>query len=91
MRITQPRAAISQLSKRSKKRRANEMSSTRAVLSAESSTVIFETELKSLDRKEKERLLKSAGITKGMTPEQGLALKADMGLPWNKLRRLRRY
>ena len=35
--------------------------------------------MKSLDRKEKEHLLKSAGITKGMTPEQGLALKADWG------------
>ncbi|KAL5500424.1 hypothetical protein EMCRGX_G011983 [Ephydatia muelleri] len=67
MRITQPRAAVSQLSKRSRKRRVNEMSSTRAVLSAESSAVVFETELKSLDRKEKERLLKSAGITKGCT------------------------
>ena len=51
----------------SRKRRVNEMSSTRAVLSAESSAVVFETELKSLDRKEKERLLKSAGITKGCT------------------------
>ncbi|KAL5463958.1 hypothetical protein EMCRGX_G032910 [Ephydatia muelleri] len=71
MRITQPRAAVSQLSKRSRKRRVNEMSSTRAVLSAESSTVISETELKSLDRKEKEHLLKSAGITKGMTPDLG--------------------
>ena len=63
------------------------MSTTRAVLSAESSTVILETELKSLDRERK----KSAGFTKGMTPEQGLALKADLGLPWNKLRMLRRY
>ena len=91
IRITQPRAAVRQLSKHSRKHRVNEMSSTRAILSAESSTVIFETELKSLDRKEKERLLKSAGITKGMTPEQGLALKADLGLPWNRLRMLRRY
>ncbi|KAL5484078.1 hypothetical protein EMCRGX_G020519 [Ephydatia muelleri] len=88
--ITQPRAAVRQLSKHSRKHRVNEMSSTRAILSAESSTVMFETELKSLDRKEKERLLKSAGITKGMTPEQGLALKADLGLPWNRLRMLRR-
>eukprot|EP00731_Ephydatia_muelleri_P024162 Em0016g433a len=89
--ITQPRAAVRQLSKHSRKHRVNEMSSTRAILSAESSTVMFETELKSLDRKEKERLLKSAGITKGMTPEQGLALKADLGLPWNRLRMLRRW
>eukprot|EP00731_Ephydatia_muelleri_P024217 Em0016g488a len=89
--ITQPRAAVRQLSKHSRKHRVNEMSSTRAILSAESSTVIFETELKSLDGKEKERLLKSAGITKGMTPEQGLALKADLGLPWNRLRMLRRW
>ena len=38
-----------------------------------------------------EHLLKFAGITKGMTPEQGLALKADLGLSWNILRMLRRY
>eukprot|EP00731_Ephydatia_muelleri_P010733 Em0005g1319a len=69
----------------------NTATSSRQPAHAESPTVIFETELKFLDRKEKERLLKSAGITKGMTPEQGLALNADLGLPWNRLRMLRRW
>ena len=47
--------------------------------------------LKSLGKKEKKKLLNSAGIRAEMRPEEGLALKASLGLPWNTLRLLRRY
>ena len=91
MRLTQPSAPISHLSQRTQKRRAAEVRSTRTALSAESSSVLLETEFKSLGKRDKEMLLDSAGIRAEMSPEEGLALKASLGLPWNRLRLLRRY
>ena len=50
------------------------------------SIVLLATEMKSLAQEEREELLKTAAE---MKPEQGLALKVGLGLPWNKLRLLR--
>ena len=91
MKITHPKNPISQTSLRTRKRRASEVCNARTMLSAESSSLILETELKALSKMEKQQLLLSAGITKEMKPEEGFALKADIGLTWNKLRDLRRY
>ena len=33
----------------------------------------------------------AAGITLTIPEQQGLAMKADLALPWNKMRELRRY
>ena len=90
MKITQPKTPISQMSLRTRNSRASEVCNARTILSAESSSLILETELKALSHMEKQQLLLSAGITKEMKPEEGLALKAGLGLPWNKLRSLRR-
>ena len=80
------------ISRRTKKRRIEEITKARAILSAGSpSIVLLETEVRSLPQEERDGILKTAGITAGMTPEQGLALKAGLGLPWNKLRLLRQY
>ena len=56
------------------------------VLEVPCSIVLLATEMKSLAQEEREELLKTAAE---MKPEQGLALKAGLGLPWNKLRLLR--
>lgn len=47
--------------------------------------------MKVLTREERQELLKSAGITINFPPEQGLAMKADFAIPWNKLRIIWRY
>ena len=48
-------------------------------------------ELKVLRREERESLMKEAGFTLSVPPDQGLAMKADLCLPWRKLRIMRRY
>ena len=80
MRIMQP---IRLWSQQNLKCHVDKMSKTKAILSAESSTVLFETELKLLGKEEKDMLLNSAGIR-----VEGLAVKASLGLPWSKFRLL---
>ena len=77
------------ISRRTQKRHTEEITKARAILSAGSpSIVLLATEMRSLAQEERDELLKTAAE---MKPEQGLALKAGLGLPWNKLRLLRRY
>ncbi len=40
---------------------------------------------------ERQELLRKAKITPTVTEEEGLAMKADLSIPWSKLRHLRRY
>ena len=49
-------------------------------------------ELQTCTRSERERLLTAAGLPPGeIEPGAGLAMKAELGIPWHKLRHLRRY
>ena len=80
------------ISKRTQKLRREEMTKAGDILSAGSpSIVLLATEMRSLAQEERDELLKTAGITVEMKPEQGLALKAGLGILLNKLRLLRRY
>ena len=72
-------------------RRSNELQSIRTTISKDTSTVQFEAEVKALNQEERQQLLKSAGITIDIPPEQGLAMKADLAIPWNRLRIIWRY
>ena len=58
-----------------------------------SSQVQFADELHHTSKDRRESILKVAGFdaSQEMSPEAALALKADLQLPWNKLRHLRRY
>jgi hypothetical protein len=59
----------------------------RDVISGGDSTSQLREELRSLDKAGREELLRNAG---DIPAEQGLAMKADLGLPWNKLRIIQR-
>ena len=48
-------------------------------------------ELKAADYDERQKILKEAGITPEISPGEGLAMKAELALPWRKLQHLRRY
>ena len=49
-------------------------------------------ELQSSTRAEREELLKAVGLAPGeIKAGEGLAMKAELGIPWSKLRHLRRY
>lgn len=77
-------------SSRTVRRRSSELQSIRTGISKDSSSQ-FQAEVKALSQEERQQLLKSAGITIDIPPEQGLAMKADLAIPWNKLRIIRRY
>jgi hypothetical protein len=54
------------------------------------SSVQLQVEVQSLTKDERQQLLRDAGFSVDIPAEVGLALKADLGLPWRKLRMLRR-
>jgi hypothetical protein len=47
-------------------------------------------ELKQLGEQQRAEIAKEAGIGVSVGPGEGLAMKAALGLPWNKIRHLRR-
>ena len=49
--------------------------------------MILHQELRSLTKDERSKLLL---VTIDIPPEQGLAMKADLAIPWHKLRMIRR-
>jgi hypothetical protein len=50
----------------------------------------MQEEIRHLSREDRQSLLFSGGFTIDIPPEQGLAMKADLAIPWNKLRTIRR-
>ena len=51
----------------------------------------LQSEIRLLDSEDREKLLHTIGLHTEVSAEQGLALKADLAIPWNKLRVMRRY
>lgn len=62
----------------------------RDTLSKGESSIQLKYELKSLTSVEREELMKEANFQVSIPPEQGLAMKADLCIPWKKLRLMRR-
>lgn len=94
VRVTTPRIKSDDVSRRTLKRRSNEINTVRDLISKGSSLEQLQYEVKTLPMDEREALLdqamvKEASIT--IPDEDILALKADLSFPWNKLRELKRY
>ena len=81
----------SESSKYTKRRRSNQISKIRKQLSLGDSEEQMADELKVLPAEEREKLMKTANFIITVPPEQGLAMKSDLCLPWRKLRLMRRY
>ncbi|KAL5474652.1 hypothetical protein EMCRGX_G026634 [Ephydatia muelleri] len=92
-RVTVPKAPITQLSKRTRKRHVLELQRTHNILSGSSddSGILFEDEVRALSADQRQQLLHSAGIKLNIEPTQGLAIKSMIGLPWYRLRTLSRW
>ncbi len=71
-------------------RRNKTLDRVREIVSCGDSASQMKEEIKHLTKTERQELLHNAGFTLDIPAEQGLAMKADLGLPWNKLRILRR-
>ena len=59
----------------------------RKIIGGDDLALILHQELRSLTKDERSKLLLDARLT---IPEQGLKMKADLAIPWLKLRVIRR-
>lgn len=62
----------------------------RKIIEGENSSLVLHQELRSLTKDEQSKLLVDAGLTIDIPPEQGLAMKDDLAILWNKLSVIRR-
>ena len=63
----------------------------RSNISGGDSTVQLQSELHSLSKEEREGVLREANLPIAIPPEHALAMKADLALPWAKMRVISRY
>ena len=74
------------------KRRSQRLAQVRSHLSKDDDMVDqMKDELKHLEQEEREKILKDEGFCMALSAEKGLVMKADLGIPWNTLRKLKRY
>jgi hypothetical protein len=84
------KSETSEVSSRTAARRTKALNRVREVVSGGDPNQQLQLEVKSLTRDDRERLLRSAGFTIHVPVGQGLAMRCDVGLPWNQLRELRK-
>ena len=84
------RVPTAEASRRTIEWRTEVLSTVRQIASGGDSTTQFAAEIKSLSKTEREDLLKQAHLPVIIPADHALAIKADLGIPWNKLRILRR-
>ena len=60
------------------------------MVTAGNPNTVLQKEVNRLGKEEKKKLLMDAGITVQISPEEGIAMKALLGIPWSKIRILRR-
>ena len=72
------------------RRRSNELLEIREKLSMGETRIQLSHEIKKISE-ERALLMKEANFMVVIPPEQGLAMKTDLNIPWNKLRMTRRY
>ncbi len=82
--------ASSEASPKTIHRRCLEMSNVRAVVSGGTSSELLQKEVHTLPKEERHTLLADGGFGVEIPAEKGLAMKAGLAIPWNKLRIIRR-
>ena len=91
MPVTGCRVSSSAASKRTLKRRSDELSRLQSFTSCGDFSAQFQAEIRALSKEQQEDLLQGIHLPVVIPTEQALAMKADMAIPWNKLRVIRRY
>ena len=93
MRVTQPRADSSKVSDKTVHLRSLELSHHRYFTSRGESSRQLSAEFKSCTRDKRQAILnelQGSSFKISVSPEQSLAMKSDLGIPWAKLRVIRR-
>ena len=68
--------------------RTKTLTQLRNTISGGDSSVQLRSELRVLTKEEREALLQGAGLPIKIPPAHALAMKADLGLPWAKMREI---
>ena len=84
------RVPTADASKRTVERRSEVLSAMRQIASGGDTSAQFAAEVKSLSQVEREDLLQQAQLPVVIPADHALVMKADLGIPWTKLRILRR-
>ena len=91
MKVTSSSVRSSESSRDTARRRSQELSKIRERLSSGDSEHQMADELKMLPKEVREELTKELKFSVHIPADQSLAMKADLCLPWKKLRIMRRY
>ena len=75
---------------RQRQRQATGMSELREEISNGNTKQLFTAELKQIGQSERQDMLKEAGFKIEVPDGDVIAMQASLGIPWNKLRHLRR-
>ena len=87
-----PRVGTLEASSKTVRNRSNEVSSYRSTVTGGEGTLRqLGDEMRALPQEEREELMGVFAAPVSMPAESMLALKADLVIPWNKLRAMRRY
>ena len=85
-----PQGKKAQVSNRTLQRRVSQVKRFHATISGGDPKPLIAAEMKQIPKAERQALMKEAGFKLEVPEGEGLALKASLGIPWNKLRHLRR-
>ena len=88
--VPNARVASSQASRKTLSRRTKLINEFRTIITANDGGSQLQHEVRSLGKEARQELLRSAGISLEISPEAGLAMKADCSLPWLRLRKIQR-
>ena len=84
------RVSSSAASSKTVQRRSHVISDLRTIVSGEDSFIQFQSEVRCLSRSQRQEVLKGAHLPVIIPTDQALAMKADLAIPWAKLRIIRR-
>ena len=94
MKVTKPRLPSTQTTNKTVRARTAELSEHRHFASTGENSAQLQDEIKATTTEEREVLLaelQKGGFKVDVTTSQSLGMKADLNIPWSKLRVIRRY
>ena len=86
MAVTKCRVKTSEASSKTIGRRTQSISQLRTFVSGGESSVQMRLEVQALSKSDREEPLQGANLPVQIPPDHALALKADLALPWAKIR-----
>ena len=86
MAVTKCRVKTSEASKKTIVHRTRSISQLRTYVSGGDVSVQMRSELQALSKNDREELLREANLPVQIPPDHALAMKADVALPWAKMR-----